>query len=171
MTVALVTQTISDLYFTVNVQGLPVAPQTLLRGVAAGVLASLGAACLPALEATRIPPAGAMLRSGLEQRARWLLPRASAAAIVLAALGVALLRLPDANIRFAFIALTAFIIGGALLAPLALNLLLRGLTPLTGRSSASADVWRRAPCCARSAAAPWPWPRSPSPSALSSASA
>ena len=133
VTVALVTQTISDLYFTVNVQGLPVAPQTLLRGVVAGVLASVGAACLPALEATRTPPAGAMLRSGLEQRARWLLPRASAAAIALAVLGYALLRLPGDNIRLAFIALTAFIIGGALLAPLALNLLLRGLTPLTGR--------------------------------------
>ena len=133
VTVALVTQTISDLYFTVNVQGLPVAPQTLLRGVVAGVLASVGAACLPALEATRTPPAGAMLRSGLEQRARWLLPRASAAAIALAVLGYALLRLPGDNIRLAFIALTAFIIGGALLSPLALNLLLRGLTPLTGR--------------------------------------
>ena len=133
VTVALVTQTISDLYFTVNVQGLPVAPQTLLRGVVAGVLASVGAACLPALEATRTPPVGAMLRSGLEQRARWLLPRASAAAIALAVLGYALLRLPGDNIRLAFIALTAFIIGGALLSPLALNLLLRGLTPLTGR--------------------------------------
>ena len=133
VTVALVAQTISDLYFTVNVQGLPVAPQTLLRGVVAGLLASVGAACLPALEATRTPPAGAMLRSGLEQRARWLLPRASAAAIALAALGYALLRLPGDNIRLAFIALTTFIIGGALLSPLALNLLLRGLTPLTGR--------------------------------------
>ena len=133
VTVALVTQTISDLYFTVNVQGLPVAPQTLLRGVVAGLLASVGAACLPALEATRTPPAGAMLRSGLEQRARRLLPRASAAAVILAVLGGVLLRLPGDNIRLAFIALTAFIIGGALLSPLGLNLLLRGLTPLTGR--------------------------------------
>ena len=133
VTVALVTRTISDLYYTVNVQGLPVAPQTLLRGIVAGVLASLGAACLPALEASFTPPAGAMLRSGLEGRARRLLPRASVAALALALVAYALLQLPGANIRPAFIALTAFIVAGALLAPLALTLLLRALTPLTGR--------------------------------------
>ncbi|MDE0608414.1 MAG: FtsX-like permease family protein [Anaerolineaceae bacterium] len=133
VTVALVTQTISDLYFSVNVQGLPVAPRTLLRGIAAGVLASLGAACLPALEATFTPPAGAMLRSGLEGRARRLLPLASGAALALALLALALLQMPGGNIRLAFIALTAFIVAGAALAPLALTLLLRALTPVTGR--------------------------------------
>ena len=133
VTVALVTQTISDLYFTVNVQGLPVAPQTLARGVAAGLLASIGAACLPALEATRTPPAGAMLRSGLERSARRLLPGAAAAALALGLLGHALLNLPGNPVRLAFVALTAFILAGALLAPFALTLLLRLLTPLTGR--------------------------------------
>lgn len=131
-TVAIVARSISDLYFSVNVQGLPVAPQTLLRGTLAGLLASVGAACLPAFEATRTPPAGAMLRSGLELQARRLLPGAAAAAIALAALGAGLLQLSGDRVRLAFVALTAFILAGALLAPLALTGLLRLLTPLTG---------------------------------------
>jgi putative ABC transport system permease protein len=42
--VGLVSQTISDLYFTVNVQGVAVAPLTLVKGVFIGLLTSVGAA-------------------------------------------------------------------------------------------------------------------------------
>ena len=52
-TVALVSQTISDLYFSVNVQRISVTPFTLFKGALIGMAASLLAAALPSWEATR----------------------------------------------------------------------------------------------------------------------
>jgi putative ABC transport system permease protein len=58
--VGLVSQTISDLYYTVNVQGVSVAPLTLVKGALIGLSASLGAALIPSFDATRTPPAGVL---------------------------------------------------------------------------------------------------------------
>src|SRR6059058_4593516 len=70
----LVSKTISDLYFTVNVQTITVAPLTLIKGAAIGIFASIAAALIPSYEATRTPPAGTMRRSDVEQRALRLVP-------------------------------------------------------------------------------------------------
>ncbi len=75
LTVGLVAQTISDLYFAVDVQRVSVDPLTLLKGVAIGMFASLFAALIPSFDATRTPPAGSMRRSALEEQAlRLLMP-------------------------------------------------------------------------------------------------
>jgi putative ABC transport system permease protein len=67
--VSIVAQTISDLYFTVNVQRISVEPFTLIKGASIGIFASLSAATLPAYLATRTPPAGVMRRSDQEASA------------------------------------------------------------------------------------------------------
>ncbi|MFN8448292.1 MAG: FtsX-like permease family protein [Anaerolineae bacterium] len=72
-TVNLVAQTISDLYFSVSVQRVTVDPITLIKGAGIGLLASLFAALVPSLEATRTPPAGSLRRSSLEEGALRLL--------------------------------------------------------------------------------------------------
>ena len=129
-TVALVSQTISDLYFSVNVQRISVTPFTLLKGALIGMAASLLAAALPSWEATRTAPAGVMKRSAEEEGTRRLLPWITAAALVLNLLGLLMLGAPD-SLVLSFAALFCMIVGGAMFAPAALLLLMRLLLPPT----------------------------------------
>jgi putative ABC transport system permease protein len=131
--VGLVSQTISDLYFTVNVQGVTVLPGTLLKGAVIGLIASLAAAAIPSYEATRTPPAGTLRRSDVEQRAQRLIPVMTLGAVLLNGLGLLLLRLPTQSIFLSFIALFCIVIGSALFTPLVLVVTMRFSTPLTDR--------------------------------------
>ena len=131
--VALVSQTISDLYFAVNAQSIAIAPLMLVKGAAIGLLASVGAALLPSWDATRTPPAGVMKRSSEEEQTRRRLPALTALAAAMNLLGFGLLRLPTASLTASFAALFFIIVGSALFTPAALLLGMRLLTPLTGR--------------------------------------
>ncbi|MCB0122909.1 MAG: ABC transporter permease, partial [Caldilineaceae bacterium] len=114
--VQLVTQTVNDLFFVVAVRDVAIPVFTLVKGSVIGVLAALFGAAIPALEAMSVAPAGALKRSDIEDRARTALPWVSAGALLLLAIGVALL-LPEFNLYIAFAGLFAVILGGALLAP------------------------------------------------------
>ncbi|HRF96349.1 MAG TPA: FtsX-like permease family protein, partial [Aggregatilineales bacterium] len=118
--VNIVAQTISDLYFTVNVQRINVAPFTLIKGASIGIFASLVAAALPAYLATRTPPAGVMRRSDQEQSARALLPYITLTAIGFLIIGVLLLQIPTQDIIISFVALFAIVVGGAFFTPIVL---------------------------------------------------
>ena len=131
--VGLVSQTISDLYFTVNVQRISVDSFTLVKGGAIGLLASLAAAIVPSFEATRVPPAGSMRRSDVELSTRRLLPYVTIGAVGMIGLGVLLLQIRTDNLIISFGALFAVILGGALFTPIVLITAMRILTPLTGR--------------------------------------
>lgn len=129
--VGLIAQTISDLYFSVNVQSVTLDVVTLLKGVGIGMMASLVAALVPSIDATHTPPAGSLRRSLLEERARRLLPAITVAAVLLNAVGMALLLIPTNSVAVSFTALFCIIVGGALFTPLALVAAMRLLTPLT----------------------------------------
>ena len=131
--VALVAQTISDLYFTVNVQNIAIDRLSLVKGAAVGLLASAGAAVLPSYDATRTPPAGVMKRSSEEEQTRRLLPAITALAVVMNLLGLALLQLPTMSLYVSFAALFFIIVGSALFTPVALLLGMRLLLPVTER--------------------------------------
>src|SRR5512144_844973 len=68
--VQMVTQTINDLYFVVNVRGIQIPVSSLLKGGLAGFLASVFAAAPPAWEAASVPPRLALSRAGLEGKAQ-----------------------------------------------------------------------------------------------------
>ena len=131
--VGLIAQTISDLYFTVEVQTVTLDGLTMAKGVAVGVLASLFAALLPSLDATRTPPAGSMRRSLLEERMRRLLPWLTLGAAALIVIGGAALALPLNSLPVSFTGLFAIVVGGALLTPALLVVFMAAITPLTGR--------------------------------------
>src|SRR5690606_34534617 len=65
--VRLVTRTINDLYFAVSVEGVALDVRVLAGGALLGVVGTLAAALPPALEAARVPPRAAMLRSTGEE--------------------------------------------------------------------------------------------------------
>ena len=133
--VALVSQTISDLYFSVNVKGISIMPGTLAKGALIGVAASLLAAALPSWDATRTPPAGIMKRSIEEETARRLLPAMTVSALALNLLGFVLLGAED-SLALGFAALLCIVVGGALFTPatmiVTMRLLQRPATLLFG---------------------------------------
>ncbi|MEQ8677030.1 MAG: FtsX-like permease family protein [Aggregatilineales bacterium] len=131
--VSLVARTISDLYFTVNVQRVSVETITLLKGAGIGIVASVGAALLPSYDATRTPPAGTMRRSDQENTARQLVPLITIVAISMNIIGILLLQIPTNNLLVSFTALFAIVVGGAFLTPLALIGAMRIATPITDR--------------------------------------
>ncbi len=132
-TVALVSQTISDLYFAVDVTTVSVAPFTLVKGALLGVLASTGAAVIPSLDATRTAPAGSLRRSSLEEQIMALLPYITVGAVIFLVLGYLLLQIPTTSLIVSFTALFFVIFGGALFTPIVMVILLRLFTPLTQR--------------------------------------
>ena len=127
-----VTQTINDLFFVVAVRSADVPIWTLAKGAFSGIGAALLAALLPALEATSVPPAGAVLRSGIEQKARRALPRLTGAGLLLGLLGAALL-IPEWNLVVAFVGLFAVILGAALVTPALTYLLMDGVRRVLSR--------------------------------------
>jgi putative ABC transport system permease protein len=131
--VALVAQTISDLYFSVDVQRVTVEPLTLLKGAVIGIFASLGAAIVPSIDATRTPPVGTLRRSDTEGRALKLLPFLTLAAVIFCLIGIVLLALPTLNIVVAFMGLFAIVLGGALFTPAILVLFMTLAPQVTER--------------------------------------
>jgi putative ABC transport system permease protein len=130
--VGLVTQTINDLYYTVNVRAVTIDPWTLVKGFALGIGASLVASLPPAYEATGIAPITAMKRSNIEQRVQKLLPIVAAVGVVLFLIGVGLELLTTVlvvNLAGIFFLL----IGVALVSPLLTSWLMRLLMPVLGR--------------------------------------
>lgn len=131
--VGLIAQTISDLYFTIDVQSVTLDPLTLVKGAAIGIAASLFAALLPSLDATRTPPAGSLRRSQLEEQTLRLLPLVTIGAAALVGAGILLLLIPTNSLIISFAALFCIIVGGALFTPVVLVAAMRAITPASWR--------------------------------------
>ena len=131
--VGLITQTINDFWFAVNVQGVSVPVGSLIRGLAVGVGAALLAALVPAIEAARTAPQSTLRRSTLENRIRRLLPWLVVAWAALTLAGAALLWLRGGGLFTAFAGLFAVLIAAALLAPPLTAAFMHLVTPLSGR--------------------------------------
>lgn len=127
--VGLVSRTINDLYFAVNVRELTVTPLILAKGAGVGLVAALVAAAVPAFEATRAVPRVVMARSLVEIRARRRLPLVSVVGTCALLLTLLLVWLPGESPVLGFAALFALVSGCALLAPGATVVLLRILAP------------------------------------------
>ncbi len=130
--VRLVTQTINDLYYVVNVRNIEIPPLVLIKGFLLGMLAALLAALAPAFEATSIAPVTALKRSSIESRVRTLLPRLALCGLAVLALG-GLALVASQNLVLNFAGIFAVVIGAALLAPLLTVGLMRLATPVADR--------------------------------------
>lgn len=133
----MVTRTINDLYFVLNVTGLHPAPADLLKGLALGLAATLIAALGPALEAGRVSPLAAQRRSVLERASHRAAPWLAAGGAVLAAVGWLLLERPGDSLIPAFVGLFLLIVGYSLAVPLALVGLAGLLGPILGTALGS----------------------------------
>ncbi len=130
--VALVTQTINDLYYVVTVRSISIAPITLVKGLGLGIGAAVLAALAPAFEATSIPPISVTKRSNIEERVRRLLPLVALAGLGLFISGVLMLLLSK-QLVINLGGIFGVIIGLALASPLVTVWLMRLCTPVDGR--------------------------------------
>lgn len=128
--VQLVTQTINDLYFVVNVQSVTISPWSLIKGLLIGVSASIIASAIPAWEAMRTTPQSTLRRSTLESQTRRLLPWLVLAWFVLGSVGAFLLWLKGVSLVVAFTGLFAVLLAFALLTAPITTVFMRWLTPI-----------------------------------------
>jgi putative ABC transport system permease protein len=117
--VQLTTRTINDLYFTVAVSDVELAPRELARGVVLGLGATLAGALAPAFEATRCAPRVAQMRSSIELATRGRAVRFAIAGALLAAIAALCLATPGRRLDTAFIGLFALLGAFALAVPAA----------------------------------------------------
>jgi putative ABC transport system permease protein len=117
--VRLVTRTINDLYFVLEVRSIDVDLFTLAKGSALGIGATLVAALAPAWEATRVPPTITLRRSSAETALARSAPRWALAGTGLVALAIAGLATSGRSLFASYAGLFAILLGAALATPLA----------------------------------------------------
>lgn len=137
----LVTRSINDLYFSLQVASLHVAPGAVLRACLLGMTAALVASAMPALEAARVAPRLALARSQVEQAARRLRGIGLLAGLALGGAAAAILVLSGRSVSAGFAALFCAVVGFACLAPTGLKLLTRGAAPLLARAFGWMGLW------------------------------
>lgn len=129
---SLVTQTINDLYFTLEVNRFSLSGWSLLKGSLGGLVAALLAAALPAWEATRTAPAGVLRSTGLEKDLQDRVWPLAGGGLLLSLLGVALLWVPTQSIVLSFTCFFMVVAGTALAVPLATQYLMAGVEKIPG---------------------------------------
>jgi len=115
--VRMVTQTINDLYFVLNVRSVQIPISSLVKGGVAGLLASLIAAAPPAWEAASIPPRLALSRTGLEGKAQVAVNRVAIVGVLGAVLGFIVLVIPTRSLVVGFSGTSLVVLGLAGLTP------------------------------------------------------
>ncbi|MBK1705131.1 FtsX-like permease family protein [Halochromatium glycolicum] len=131
--VQLVTRTINDIYFQLNVRTLHLDPWSLSKGIGLGLGVTLLAALGPALEAARSQPRDVVRRTRIEGQTRRLLPWLASAGVLLIVIGMGLIALSARSMSIGFLALFLVILGTALLMPLGVHGFATLTTPLFGR--------------------------------------
>lgn len=116
--VQMVTQTINDLYFVLNVRGVQIPASSLVKGGLIGFLASVLATAAPAWEAASVPPRLALSRAGLESKAQSVVNIVAVLGGLVALTGAAILTIPTRNLVISFGGTSAVVIGLAALTPL-----------------------------------------------------
>ena len=138
--VVLMSRTINDLYYRVEVASASISGLPLVKAVGLGVAGALLAAAGPALEAARARPGAALARFSLESRGRKALPLLTAAGIACLLISAAIVTLSGSALGPGYVALFCLVIGFALIAPGAMDGLLRALQPLA--AAAGGDLGR-----------------------------
>lgn len=134
--VRMVTQTINDLFFVVNVQGIQIPASSLIKGALTGFLASVLAAAMPAWEAASVPPRQALSRASLEGKTELAIGRVAGMGVIAVLLGAGILAVPTRNLIVSFTGTTFIIMGLAALTPLVtitfMRVLVEPLSDLVG---------------------------------------
>jgi putative ABC transport system permease protein len=130
---SLVSRTINDLYFRVNVTDVSIESLSIAKGLVAGIAAALVAATVPAIEATSYAPRLALTRSVLEQRTRNTLPAITLTGLITIGAAVVVLVVSGNNLVAGLVAVFMLILGFACCVPLGVRITSTWITPIAGR--------------------------------------
>ena len=129
----LVSRSINDLYFRVYVTDVSVDSFSIVKGLLAGIGASLVAAAAPALEATSYAPRLALTRSSLEKRAGRSLAYVTIAGLCTMLIATAVLAFSGRDLVAGLAAVFLLILGFSLCVPLGVRLASARLAPTAQR--------------------------------------
>lgn len=118
-----VIQTINDLYFTLQVSSLDIAPMSLFKGALLGIAATIVAALVPAIEATTTQPRAVIQRAEIEARFRRIVPYLAILGTGFMLIAGVLFIIPSRLLEISFLALFLVIAGFALWVPAFIRLL------------------------------------------------
>jgi putative ABC transport system permease protein len=130
--VRMVTQTINDLYYVLEVRTVSIEPLVLVKAAVLGMAATAAAAVIPAREAASAPVHVVLQRSEEETTMRSRLPQLSAAGAISACAAVLLLAVSGRNLVLSYAGLFLILAGFALLAPAATMWAARGARRILG---------------------------------------
>ncbi len=116
----LVTRTINDLYFTLDVRRIDVSLVSVAKALALGLGAAVIAAVAPALEAAGSAPATVLQRSSIEKQARGMVPLLALVGTALILCGALIVWISSSSLWAGFAALLFIVVGYSLLIPKAL---------------------------------------------------
>jgi putative ABC transport system permease protein len=125
--------TINDLYFTITVQGVQVPPVSLIKGGLIGIGATVLTALPPAQEASTVPARSALVRSGLETKARKAISRVAIVGFLFLLIAAAVLSIPTHDLVVSFAGTFLTLLGCAMLSPRATVVLMEFCAPILGR--------------------------------------
>lgn len=131
--VGLVSQTINDLFFVTTVQNLSLPLNSLLKGFALGVLATVITAAFPAWEAASVPPRTALSRANLESKAQRAVHWLGIAGVLIIVVGFIILAFSGSSLFLSFVGTFATIFGFAILTPTFTVWLMSAANQLTSR--------------------------------------
>ncbi len=113
----LVTRTINDLYFTLDVRQVSYSTTTSLKACVIGLGVSLLAALAPAIEASRSAPAAVIRRTTVESRVNKLVPKIFIVGLISLFCGFTILWISKASLWAGFFAIFCIVLGYSLTIP------------------------------------------------------
>jgi len=116
----LVTKTINDMYFVLQVKDVYISEITLVKGLILGLLATMFSALKPAYDASKVPPGIALIRSYDETTLQKKSKNYFFVGLILIVIGFIVLKLPSKNIYYSYIGVVPFFVGFALITPYSL---------------------------------------------------
>ena len=129
----LVSRSINDLYFVVNVTSVSLSPLSAAKGLIAGLGATVISAIVPAMEAASYQPRLALTRSVLEHKTGRLLPAIAIGGIGMAVLAVILIKVSGTSLVAGLTALFLMILGLALCIPISVRACATLIAPIANK--------------------------------------
>lgn len=126
----LVTKTINDMYFVLQVQKITISAESIIKGIVLGISASVLSAYKPARDASSVTPRSIMTRSESEQSITTKTSKFVLYALILLLVGTAVLLYDSNSIYISYLGIAPVIIAFAFLSPIALLLGMKVLSPL-----------------------------------------
>lgn len=115
--ISLVTKTINDMYFVLQVQDVNISALSLLKGIFLGLIATIFSAIKPAREAANVPAGVSLIRSIVETNITEKSNKMLIYGLIFIALGIGFLFLPIKNIYISYVGMIPLMIGFSLITP------------------------------------------------------